>query len=502
MRRYLLILTVLLGFTVGFFGRADWHSEITEWPISVAHAQEDDDDEDDDDDGDDGSDDDGDDDGGDDGGSGGDDDDDDGPDNDDDGDGDDDDDDDDEDDDDGDDPDDDERDDDDPDDEDEENKPESGQNPASLEPPQTPPATSNREEERFVDDEIVLLTDPDWSEADRAALAAAGYGILSQTPLGGLGATIVRLSLPAGLTARQALDRARALAPTAVFDFNHVYRPSGETCSPSDCWAQDMVGLAEPTAACPDLGPIAIIDTPVATDHPALANADIVARSFVPAGSDPAAEHGTAIAALLVGQSMPGAAPLAPGARLLAAGALTDIDGETRADAIAVLQALDWAISEGAQVIGLSIEGDPNSALAFGVRVGARQASLVAAAGNGGARGEPAYPAAYTDVIAVSAIDRRLRPYRQGTRGDYVEFAAPGVDIPSRMQDGNAAAWTGSSFAVPFVAAAMLRGRAETEEDRRAARAKLAQTATDLGPPGRDRIFGHGLVQLSDKHCG
>ncbi len=494
MRRHLLILTFLIGLAACFFGRLEWLYEPHTGLISAAHAEEDedgddedsgDDDSDDDDSGDDdaGDDDSGDDDSGDDDS------------------GDDDSGDDDSEDDDSDDGDDDDRDEDDGD--GAEDDLENGQNSDPLETPQTPRGTSDREEDRFVDDEIMLLTDPGWSATERAALAAAGYDVLSQTPLAGIGAVVVRLSLPAGLTPRQALDRARTLAPTAIFDLNHVYRPSGEACSPSDCWGQEMVGLAEPALACPDLGSIAIIDTPIVADHPALAKADVTARNFIPAGSsETGAEHGTAIAALLVGESVPGASPLVPGARLLAAGALAEQDGETRADAITVLQALDWAVSEGARVIGLSIEGDPNSALAFGIRASAQHASLIAAAGNSGARGAPAYPAAYTDVIAVSAIDRRLRPYRQGTRGDYVEIAAPGVDIVSRTHGGEPHGWTGSSFAVPFVAAAMLRSQAVTPEARRAARARLGETAKDLGPPGRDRIFGHGLVQPWGQPCG
>ena len=192
---------------------------------------------------------------------------------------------------------------------------------------------------------------------------------------------------------------------------------------------------------------------------------------------------------------------MAPGAHLLAAGAFRNRKGKSEADAVAILRSIDWAVSQRARVIAMSMEGAPNSALAFAVQAGSQRANLVAAAGNGGPRGDPAFPAAYPEVMAVAAVDERLRPYRKGTRGSYVEIAAPGVGILSAGPNGTSKSWTGSSFAVPFVAAALLRARAETRGDPITARAMLARTAQDLGAPGRDDIYGHGLLQTPGSRC-
>ncbi|MCG8361219.1 MAG: S8 family serine peptidase [Kiloniellales bacterium] len=293
------------------------------------------------------------------------------------------------------------------------------------------------------------------------------------------------------------------MAPNLIFDLNHLYSSSGVACSPGSCWPTELIGMASlADSACRRGAPIAIIDTPVATDHPALRRADIRTRSFLPPEAVPAPpNHGTAIAALLVGERTPGAAPLAPAARLLAAETFRQIDGEDQADAVAILRAIDWAISQRARVIAMSIEGAPNAALAFGVRAGARRANLVAAAGNGGPSGAPAFPAAYPEVMAVAAVDKRRRAYRNGTRGDYVEIAAPGVEIISAGPGAATTTWTGSSFAVPFVAAALLRARAETRGNPVEARALVARTAQDLGAPGRDEVYGHGLLQTPGARC-
>src|SRR3546814_20736826 len=54
---------------------------------------------------------------------------------------------------------------------------------------------------------------------------------------------------------------------------------------------------------------------------------------------------------------------------------------------------------------------------------------LVAAAGNEGPHAAPVFPAGYPSVLAVTAVDASLQPYRHANRGDYIDLAAPGVDF-------------------------------------------------------------------------
>jgi minor extracellular protease Epr len=341
--------------------------------------------------------------------------------------------------------------------------------------------------------------------ADRAALAAAGFSVIATHPLGALGATIERFAIPAGLSDAAALQVARTAAPGATFDFNHLYSPGQSAVATSacvgDCWPLTMVGLdPAPANACARGAPIAIIDTTVDPTHPALRGAAVTRRSFLPDGATAAgAEHGTAVAALLVGRA--GAGPLAPGARLLAAEAFSIRDGVPRADAASILRGLDWAVGQRARVINFSLAGADNQALALGVAAASGRANLVAAAGNGGPSASPAYPAAYPQVAAVAAIDFRRRAWGGGNRGAYVEFSAPGVNVPTAAPDGGVAAMTGTSFAAPFVAAAMLRARAQTGGDPFAARRLLAERAEDLGPRGRDPQHGHGLARAPGNRC-
>lgn len=344
---------------------------------------------------------------------------------------------------------------------------------------------------------------------DRAALAAAGFRALDSHPLAQLGTEATRLAIPASMRLLEARTEARRLAPGAVIDYTDLYRAEGRpaACAEADCWPATLVAADDqPDGACarPDAGAgpgaapvVALIDTGLDPGHPALAGAETRLRRF--ADGDPAPpDHGTAVAALLVGRPWPGAAPLIPGARLLAADVFAGggRDGAPRADAVAILRALDWALASGAEVIVMPLAGGPSELLRFAVGRAARSADLAAAGGNDGPRGPAAYPAAFPEVVAVAAVDRRKRPWRGGTRGDYLEISAPGVEIASAAPGGGVQAWTGTSFAAPFAAAALVEAHAVAGRAPGAARARLAALAEDLGAPGRDPLTGHGLLRL------
>jgi subtilisin family serine protease len=104
------------------------------------------------------------------------------------------------------------------------------------------------------------------------------------------------------------------------------------------------------------------------------------------------------------------------------------------------------------------------------------------------------YPAAYGSVVAVTAVDAGQRVFRLANRGDYLALAAPGVDLRHARPGGGYSASSGTSFAVPFAVTAAARLRqlqpAENIVD------MLYRSALDLGPPGRDDIYGYGLLTL------
>ncbi|MEL6679766.1 MAG: S8 family serine peptidase, partial [Pseudomonadota bacterium] len=235
-----------------------------------------------------------------------------------------------------------------------------------------------------------------------------------------------------------------------------------------------------------------MIDGAVAP-HSSLATVRVTRRNFVIGASD--ANHGTAVASILAGRDPTGAA-LASGVHLHVATVIGRENAESVADAAALVEGLDWLAASGVRFVNISIAGPRNDVVEAAVRAAAdRGVILVAAAGNAGREAPPRFPAAYEDVIAVSAIDRRGRPYLHGNRGEYVEIAAPGVDVWGALAGGDGALWTGTSFAAPFVTTALAIQAGEARiGDVADARAFLARATRDLGPKGRDPVFGAGLV--------
>ncbi|MEM8754519.1 MAG: S8 family serine peptidase [Pseudomonadota bacterium] len=324
-----------------------------------------------------------------------------------------------------------------------------------------------------------------------ASLTGAGFQVIRSNDTGALGAGLAaRLRTPRDLAPNPAIQLARQIAPNAVFDFSHIYGPSVG----AETYARAMVNMPA-RGRCVASGTIGLIDTRV-VDHPALDEARIEQRSF--SESRPSGLHGTAVASIIAGDH-PDGPSLIGDARLLVANVFSVEERTLVADAIDLVAALGWMIEGGARVVNMSLAGPPNDLVADAVARGAEQGLIiVAAAGNGGRRAGPRYPAAYEEVIATAAVDARGRPYRLNSSGDHIDVAAPGVDVwgADSRNDGGAL-WSGTSFAAPLVtaevAAAYDQGLVRTVEE---ARAFLAGNARDLGKRGRDPDFGAGLLQI------
>ena len=107
------------------------------------------------------------------------------------------------------------------------------------------------------------------------------------------------------------------------------------------------------------------------------------------------------------------------------------------------------------RVINISLTGPDNQLLAAAVsRLRERGVLMVAAVGNQGPSAPPLYPAAYTDVIGVTAADSSGKLYRWANRGEQVMFASNGVTVPVAHPDAGMVADSGTSLASPVVAAA------------------------------------------------
>jgi len=162
-----------------------------------------------------------------------------------------------------------------------------------------------------------------------------------------------------------------------------------------------------------------------------------------------------------------------------------------------------------AAIINLSLGGPGTTTVLQEAVVRAAEAGsfLVAAAGNLGSS-QPIYPAAYPQVVSVAAVGPSGARMGYSSFGPATELAAPGGD-PFRgighlvwssfwdFQDSVPllAGTYGTSMAVPHVAgvAALLLSR-QPGLTAGELRSILTTHALDLGPPGWDSRYGHGLV--------
>jgi subtilisin family serine protease len=358
-------------------------------------------------------------------------------------------------------------------------------------------------ESRLSEDALRIQTDH-WlvmAEADVfEQLAQEGYLFDRVSELSGLGFLLAEVAAPASfdLSATRAGIYEVIGGQQADVDLNHLYT-AGVPDPQND--EQPLVGLAPRELLPPptDLSGlslrIGIIDSSIDQRHSAFSNSSITTQRFVDNDSPPNA-HGTAIASIIASND-PQALGLAPSAKIYAAEVFdhNEQQGEF-ASTVSLIKALSWLMTQDVSVINISLAGPSNRLLETALtRVRERGVLAIAAAGNGGPMAQPMYPAAYPEVVAVTATDDRGRAFRLANRGEYVDIAAPGVNIRHAQAGGGFAASSGTSYAVPFVTVAAARLLQSTAEPALMLDALYA-SARDIGAPGRDQIYGYGQLQF------
>lgn len=141
--------------------------------------------------------------------------------------------------------------------------------------------------------------------------------------------------------------------------------------------------------------------------------------------------HGAAVAQLLAGRERTGIdfAGAAPAGPILWVAAMRQKDQKASTNTWLLAQGFNWLAGQQAQLINLSAGGAGDDILkAVVAQIIQRNITIVAAAGNR-PDSKPIFPAAYPGVWAVGAVDAAAQRYAQGSRGDYISLAAPGVDV-------------------------------------------------------------------------
>lgn len=311
---------------------------------------------------------------------------------------------------------------------------------------------------------------------------AAKFSVLRIGQLADLGVNITILQTPEGVSATRGLRRLRKMDPDGAYDYNHVYLDSGELLAQGNVEGTPSA-VASPVGRA-GAARIGLIDAGVDGGHQAFARVNL--RSHGCRGARVPSAHGNAVASIL-----------ARNEHIVEIFAVDVYCGEPTGGAVdAVATAFGWLAREQVAVINVSLVGPRNALLERVVKMlVARGHVIVAAVGNDGPAAPPLFPASYEGVVGVTAVDSKQRVLIEAGRGKQVDFAALGVDVnAAALAPDRYATMRGTSFAAPLVAALL----AELREPDAAARArlleKLSARARDLGKPGRDDIYGAGLL--------
>ncbi len=340
-------------------------------------------------------------------------------------------------------------------------------------------------------DEWIIIASP----GDLPAIRGLGASIDRVENLVGLDLIIARVITPANQTLAEFRAAVLAVAPEAEVDLNHVYRPQSNKNAANGMKPRAL--LTMPKGVTGRGLRIGIIDTEIDRSHPVLKNVNLKIQDFVRGKLSRPNDHGTAVLSILAAQGETYLG-LLPDAEYFAGSVFfSSKKGGRTATTDSLIRAISWMKENNVPVINMSLTGPPNRVLKKAIKTAVSKKTIVIAAiGNDGPNAAPLYPAAYTDVIGVTAVSKSRKVYRLAGRGNHVDFSAPGVGVLHAGREGLFETSSGTSLAAPFVTAAIVMQNFDSPTTMPDILLNLKSTALDLGEKGFDTTYGYGLIQL------
>lgn len=244
---------------------------------------------------------------------------------------------------------------------------------------------------------------------------------------------------------------------------------------------------------------VAVVDTGVDLNHPDLQGRLLQGYNVINPGQQPFDDvgHGTHVAGIISANvnNGEGIAGMMWGGKILPVKALDQSGAGTT---YSVAQGIIWAADHGAKVINMSLGNYADAeflheAVKYAYE---RDVVLIAATGNDNTE-RPGYPAAYPEVLSVSATDYNLQRAAFSNYGDYIDVMAPGESIASTYPDNQYAALSGTSMASPHVAALAALIRSVNPDLKNTEVMELIRgSVIDLGATGRDKYYGYGQIDV------
>lgn len=228
---------------------------------------------------------------------------------------------------------------------------------------------------------------------------------------------------------------------------------------------------------------VAVVDTGIDLQHPDLVvkggrNMINPRKSYTDDNG-----HGTHVAGIIAAlNNQIGVVGVAPGASLYAVKVLSASGSGWTSD---IMAGVDWCIDNNMDVVNMSLGGGAYSATFQALCNEAFAAGIYIVAAAGNESGAVSYPAAYDNVIGVSATNSSDGFASFSNFGVGVDIAAPGVYIYSTYKGGGYATMSGTSMAAPHVAGTLALASYD-----------IFYTADDIGLSDDEQ--GAGLVDAAE----
>lgn len=236
---------------------------------------------------------------------------------------------------------------------------------------------------------------------------------------------------------------------------------------------------------------VAVVDTGVDSDHPFLEGRVIPTKintsaSGIRNNSEDDNGHGTRIAGIIADSTLENV--------YIKPYKVMDKWGD--GTVITVAAGINCAVRDGVDVINVSIGFEEDSEiLKEAIRNAEENDIVVAGAAGNNASDTIYYPASYSTVLKVTAINSDNVFANFSSYGNGVDLAAPGVDIVTSDIGGGYITVKGTSFSSPFVAAAAaaiisVEPNASSEDIREI----ILSSVTSINEYGAEEKFGNGLL--------
>ncbi|WP_137657212.1 type VII secretion protein EccB [Bifidobacterium moukalabense] len=321
----------------------------------------------------------------------------------------------------------------------------------------------------------------------------------------------------AGSAPTASADASAMSADAAMADAQEQCQAGVENYITQQPWTNDLFDLDTLHRQSTGEGvTVAVIDSGVDVDNPHLKDAVIPGISYL--ADDPTNgmtdtySHGTAVAGIIAAREVQGSSVrgLAPQATILPIRVFENIREENGRQTGApsmetVSQAVIYAVDHHAQIINISLSDTRDvPQMKEAVQYAESHGSLiVASAGNRltstSTKDGERYPAAYGEVIGVTALNTELNITDDSVHGDQVDIAAPGMMTASTIPGGVDCAFatdtSSTSFATAYVSAeaALIAARYPNETPAQW-RQRILVSANRSNSDQRDSTVGWGIM--------